>query len=722
MTDSLLLQCLKAGQPHAGGCVCLAGDCPNCLATVDGVSYVRTCRRPAQAGATVHFNRPGDLPAMAETAADESPAVATVFCDVVVIGQGPAGRAAAEEARTAGRHVETVDAEVGDEAIGIYPGPLVVVRGPAGMRHLRPRVEVVVATGAAEVQPVVPGADLRGVVTARAASTLYKAGLPLGRVAAVGQAPADVPHQHVAGTLVRFEASTTDATRVGAVVTVDAQGRETRTEAETVSVGLGLVPRNTLLRMAHGLPVRGVGDVLLPPATVTPPTTGTVCPCVGVLVEDVASVYERGFRDLELVKRATLSGTGPCQGTVCVPHIRAWLAQREGALQAPFTARPLTRAATIAEVAAGSWHTPTLRTPLDALHRAAGATMERMGGWWRPWHYGAPEAEYTAARQAAALCDVSSLGKFVVSGPGALSLLEHLYPLPLASMAPGRLRYVFLLDERGYVMDDGLVCRDEADRWYLTFTSGGATHAEAWLRDWADSIGADVRILNKTHLSAAIAISGPRAAHVLAQAGVQGLPAFGRHAWLTVAGVRCRVLRLSFTGEVSYELHHDAADAERVWAALSHAGATEGIRPMGLQTLLTLRLEKGHVIVGQDTEFDTTLRRLNATWALSLSKSAFVGRDAVVRTNALPLDRQLCGLQMEGAPPEEGAVIVQADGTIAGVVTSSAWSPTLGCAVMLGWLSCLADGTLPADVQINGRTARRVPVPFYDPEGHRARA
>ena len=157
-----------------------------------------------------------------------------------------------------------------------------------------------------------------------------------------------------------------------------------------------------------------------------------------------------------------------------------------------------------------------------------------------------------------------------------------------------------------------------------------------------------------------------------------------------------------------------------LWRALLSLGADLGIRPHGLEALMKLRLEKGHIIVGQDTDFDSTPRRLNHEWAARLDKPAFVGRHAVLRTNTLPLDRQLCGMTMDGAAPAEGATI-WSGGEFAGYVTSSTWSPTLQRSVMLGWLR-LTGGALPETVTIDGRPARRVATPFYDTEGTRARA
>lgn len=715
--DSLLVAMLRAGlQPTGGGCLCLGGDCPHCLATVDGVSYIRTCQVAARPGLVVERQPEAGYPPL--PSADRlGPGVTArhLHCDVVVIGAGPAGQAAAAEAAAAGRQVVTLEAAQGQEAIGIYPGPLVVARTAGGMWHVHARQEVIVATGAAELQPVAPGADLAGLVTARAAGQLARAGLDLGRVVAIGTPPEGLEVKVVLGELVRFEGQQ----RVEAVVVRDAAGQEQRYACDTVSLGLGLHPRDALRRMGHDLPVRAVGEAAresdIPPC----PRAGVVCPCAGVTVDDLASVWERGFHELELVKRATLAGTGACQGSACLPYLRSFLADRGQALQPPFTARPVTRQLTLGEVAAGAFHQPTPRTALDAEHRYLGARMERIGGWWRPWTYGEVWQEYWAVREAVSLGDVSTLGKMLVSGPDALELLERLYPTRVATIKPGRSRYVLLLDERGYVLDDGLICCDGDSRYTLTFTSGGSNQAEMWVRDWAETWGLDVRLLNQTMSLGAINVTGPLAHELLARAGLSDPPPYLHHTTAAVAGVECKVFRLSFTGELSYELHHPAHRSVTLWRRLMALGADLGLKPHGIAALLKLRLEKGHIIVGQDTDFDSTPRRIGHEWAVKLDKDYFVGRQAVLRTNRLPLDRQLVGFEMAGEAPVEGAVIWHGQ-TCAGHVTSSTWSPRLGKAVMLGWLDFF-DGELPLEVTIAGRPAQRVAPPFYDPEGSRAR-
>ena len=531
----------------------------------------------------------------------------------------------------------------------------------------------------------------------------------------LGTPPEGIKAKQVEGEIIRFEGTT----KVEAVIVKTSQGEE-RLECDTVSLGLGFNPRNALVRMGHGLPVRAIGDVTKTSDIPACPKSGLVCTCTGVSVEDLQSVWDRGFQELELVKRASLAGTGTCQGMMCLPHIRSFLADRGGQLQQPFTARPVTRQLTIGEVSAGAHHHPTPYTALDEEHRKLGANMQRIGGWWRPWDYGNQFEEYWAVREAVSIGDVSTLGKMQISGPDALEFLERLYPTRVSTIKAGRSRYVLLLDERGYVLDDGLICKDSDTRYTLTFTSGGATTAEFWVRDWLDTWGLDVHILNQTMSLGAINVTGPLATELLKRAGFKQRLEYMEHTTAKIAGVICKVFPFSFTGEASYELHHPSEDSAKLWQKLLELGKNLGIKPHGIDVLLRLRLEKGHIIVGQDTDFDSTPRRLNHEWAVNMKKDYFVGKAAILRTNKIPLDRQLVGLEMDGPAPIEGSVMWY-QGQFAGSVTSSSYSHVLGKTVMLAWLE-MFDGELPSEVIIHDRMARRVSTPFYDVEGHRAKA
>ena len=712
--DSVAMAVVRAGaHPLHGGTLCLDGDCGNCVAEVDGIAYVRTCLTPAGEDLQVRRHPSTGAPPWHPPAEQARRIkVRREEADVVVIGGGRSGRAAAGEAGTAERQATRLNAGDGTEVVAIYAGPTVIARTPEGMLHLRAK-EIVLATGAAEIQPVCPGNRLAGLLTVRAAQRLHQAGVDLGVAVAVGEAPERLPCTRVPGALVRIEGEG----RVSAVVTSDGEG-ETTTPCDTLILGLGRSPRDVLARMAGDVPVTVVGSAAatfpLPPA----PTEGIVCPCAGVTVEDLEGVWARGFNELELVKRASLAGTGTCQGSVCLPHVRAWIATKTGQTPEPFTARPASRQITLAEAAADVHIDAFRRTPLHAEHLAAGAHMDRFGGWWRPWHYGDHLAEYRAVREAVSLGDVSTLGKFVVSGPDAVEFLQRLYPTDVSTIRNGRSRYALLLNERGHVIDDGMICREADGRFVLTFTTGGAGNAEMWIRDWIETWGLDVLLLDRTMSLAAINVTGPRAGELLARVGLSDPPRFLQHTHATVAGIACHVMRLSFTGEASFELHHPVDRSVELWRALMAAGRDLGIRPHGLQALFALRLEKGHVIIGMDTELDTTPRRLGMDWAVNMDKPDFIGRAALARTAALPDRRRLVGLTMAGAAPTEGSPI-SSSGEIIGHVTSSFTSPSLGQAVMLGWLK---RAPFPEQVEIDGRVAAVAPPPFYDPEGLRARA
>ncbi|HSF86827.1 MAG TPA: 2Fe-2S iron-sulfur cluster-binding protein, partial [Acidimicrobiia bacterium] len=521
--DTVLTSLCREGiHPRNGGPLCFGGDCPNCVATIDGVSYVRACQTAATDGLAVEPHPDAAQPALSFDPPDSGHVPVThLHTGTVVIGGGESGRTAA--GAVAG-DVLVFDAGHDEEVIGLYPGPLVVVRTPEGMRNVNCE-EVVVATGASEIQPVVPGSDLAGILTPRAAEHLAAAGVELGRVVAVGDAP-----DAVEGSLVRFEGEG----EVVAVVTATADG-EHRHECDTVVVGLGLYPRSGLARMATNAPVSIVGDAAIEPALPACPPEGIVCPCEGVTFGQLEDVWRRGFTEMELVKRATLAGTGTCQGGVCIPYLRSFLLEKGKELQPAFTSRPVARQLTMGEIAADS-HLPVFpRTALDQAHRALGAQMDRIGGWWRPWTYGDTEAEYWAVRQRVSIGDVSTLGKMRITGPDAEAALQRIYPTNVASIKPGRSRYVLMLNERGYVFDDGLVCREPGNTFTLTFTSGGASMAEMWIRDWTASWGFDVRILNQTFALGAINVTGPLAKQLLAKAGLIELPSYMGHADVEVA-------------------------------------------------------------------------------------------------------------------------------------------------------------------------------------------
>ncbi len=722
--DSIAIALVRHGQhPLYGGALCLAGDCGNCVAEVDGTAYVRTCQVPAGEGVMVRRHPAIGGPPIAALGSiatrGDLDAISVVHetADLVVIGSGDSGTAAAVEGADEGRLVTVLDALDGNEVVGIYGGPTVIVRGPLGMRHVH-AADVVVATGAAELHPVCEGSELRGIYTPNAARILRDAGVDLGNLVLLGGTEADLPGRHIEGRLVSLVGDGS----VMAVITQDATGQLDAHPCDSVVVGVGFSPRDLLSRMTNDPHVSVVGPAAQRFNLPDCPSSGVICPCAKTTVDDLDGVWDRGFHELELVKRASLAGTGTCQGGVCGPYLRAFVSSRSGSTPAPFTARPASRQITLREAGASAYPEPFRRTALHAENMAAGGNLDRFGNWWRPWNYGDHLGEYAAVRTAVSLGDVSTLGKMIVDGPDTVALLERLYPTTVADIRPGRSRYVLLLNERGHIIDDGMICRETDSRFVLTFTSGGAANAEAFVRDWAETWGLDVNVLDRTMSLAAINVTGPRAGELLERVGLINPPKFLQHRHDMVANVPCHVMRLSFTGEASFELHHRVDRSAELWRALMAAGADMGIKPHGLQTLFGLRLEKGHIIIGMDTELDTTPRRVNMDWAVKMSKPDFIGRQALERTAKLPDQRRLHAFTMAGEAPTEGTPII-VDGQIHGHVTSTFSSPTLGHTVMLGWLKKGAslDGKAITEVQVGGRLATVVEAPFFDREGARAR-
>ncbi len=723
--DTIADAIIRAGQhPQHGGTLCLAGDCGNCSADVGGIPYTRTCLTAARPGASVRrhpaVGGPSIPTAPPPTAVASTPhraiAVHRVHADVVVIGASNAGQVAADEQRAAGRDVLMLDQATDHEVVGVYPGPLVIVRqlGRAAMLHVHAH-SVIIATGASELHPVCDGNMLRGLYTPDAAAHLAERGIDIGGlsadgVSAGGALQVDLAElSHLEGTNGHVSAAVlTDGRRLtGTAVVVHSATR---------------APRDLLARMVSDPGVHLVGPAAAQFDLPAAPIAGVVCPCSKVTVDDLNSVWDKGFHHLELVKRASLCGTGTCQGSVCLPHLRSFVSRRSGSVPKPFTGRPASRQLTIAEAAADVYLDAFRRTALHDEHLQLGAQMDRFGGWWRPWNYGDHLREYWAVREGVSLGDVSTLGKMIVTGPDVVQALERIYPTTIADIRPGRSRYVLLLNERGHLLDDGMVCRevtdDGSDRFVLTFTSGGASFAEAWVRDWIDTWQLDVHVMDRTISLGAINVTGPLAGELLRRVGLPEPPRFLQHVHADVAGVPCHVMRLSFTGEASFELHHPVHHSVELWRALMDAGRDLGIAPHGLQALFALRLEKGHVIVGMDTELDSTPRRLGMDWAVKMDKPDFIGRTSLQRTAALDDHRRLFGMTMDGPAPVEGSPIM-IDGRIVGHVASSFTSPVLGRAVMLGW----QKHTPWADVvTIDGRPATVTPAPFYDPEGSRARA
>jgi sarcosine oxidase subunit alpha len=347
------------------------------------------------------------------------------------------------------------------------------------------------------------------------------------------------------------------------------------------------------------------------------------------------------------------------------------------------------------------------------------------GDWRRAYDYGDPEGEALAVQTTAGLIDVSTLGKLLVRGPGAGELLDRLYPNRMSSLKAGRIRYGIMTSEAGRITDDGTVCRLDDETFYVTTTSSGAAGVESQMTWWLTVWGLDAVVTDVTQGVAAMNLAGPNARAILAAAsghdvGNDAFPYLDAQE-LSIAGVRCLALRIGFVGEVGYELHCPAPHGQAVWDALLRAGADHGLRRFGLEPQRVLRLQKLHILVGQDTDSESTPYTSNLDWAVKLDKEQdFIGKWALELAADRPPHSALVGFTCPGGEvPTEGAVVL-VDGQPAGQVTSSRRSPKL--AQSIGMATVPPDLAVDdARIVISDAGARIEAVvttrPFYDPEG-----
>jgi sarcosine oxidase subunit alpha len=377
-------------------------------------------------------------------------------------------------------------------------------------------------------------------------------------------------------------------------------------------------------------------------------------------------------------------------------------------------------------VLAGRPFEPAKRSAIHGRHRELAANVKWAGDWRRAYDYGDPQGEALAVHRAAGLIDVSTLGKLLVRGPDAGAFLDRLYPNRFSNLKPGRIRYGVISSDAGRIVDDGTICRLDDYSFYVTTTSSGAGAVEEWFSWWLADWGLRVHVTDLTQGVAAVNLAGPRARDIMAK--VTDLDCSNEaFAYLDgkqarVAGVQCLILRIGFVGEVGYEIHFPAAYGEHVWDALLEAGKEHGIRPFGLEPQRILRLQKMHILVGQDTDSESTPFGAAMPWIVKLDKDEdFIGRWALEHYAEEQPATSLVGFTLaNGQVPTEGAVVVDDQGSPAGQVTSSRYSPVLDRVIGMAWVpTALAKDGVSVTISDEGRqlVAQLQTRPFYDPEG-----
>jgi sarcosine oxidase subunit alpha len=700
--------------------------------------------------------------------------------EVLVIGGGAAGRQSALANAAEGKQVvlvdegfveplEGVEVVAPGRALGIWEGRLVPV--DAGRMLYRYRAEhIVVATGTVEQPLVFPGNDLVGVMLPdgvrrliedwalkpaekavvltvdeagrEAATALRRAGVEINGVY-------DLRRERVREIVARGSG--------GILCSVEIDGRKLACDLLVMSGGRQ--PAYSLLSQAGARieydPERGVflptdipagieavgtvtGDGLAAavPAASYNGASGKgkcfVCVCEDVTDKDLKRAIAEGFDSIELAKRYTTVTMGPCQGRLChVPSIRLYARENEKdeATIGTTTSRPPWAPVTLG-LLAGRPHEPAQRTSIHHRHKELGARMMWTGTWRRPHSYGDPEGEAQSVHASVGVIDVSTLGKMIVRGPDAAEFLERLYPNRFGDMKPMRIRYGVLNSDAGRIMDDGTIARLDDETFYVTTTSTGAGAVLEWFEWWNAVWGLDAEIVNVTGGLAAVNVAGPRAREVMrrltdldiSNEGLGYLDA--REA--QVAGVPSLILRIGFVGELGYELHFPSPYGEHVWNKILEAGEDFGIRSFGLEPQRILRLEKMHILVGQDTDSESNVLEANMSWIAKLDKDDFVGKWSLEHVRDRGLHDMLVGFVMEdGKVPLEGAQIVLEGTRPIGRITSSRWSPELRRAIGMAWVPAeLAEEGKSFLVTVDGGFERATVRlrPFFDPDGERLRS
>jgi sarcosine oxidase, subunit alpha len=621
-------------------------------------------------------------------------------CDVLVVGGGGSGRAAAE---AAGGRVLLFDGRAGTWVVGLYDDNYAIAV-ERGIRVWRIRAKrIVLATGAIERPEVFADNDVPGTMLAGA---YERYGRPAGATPVSGGWSPRVHLWSQARGRLRWD------DRIGAPVP---DGELRGVECVGRLTGAGLPDASPFV-----LP-DGDEDAMF----VDLERDSTVA--------DIRRAIGAGLRSVEHVKRYTTIGTGSEQGklaNVNAIRVAAELLQVHPGELGTTTFRPPYLPVTFALLAGrdrGELFDPVRVTPIHPAHVEAGAVFEDVGQWKRPRYFpragedldAAVRRECAAARGSVAKLDATTLGKIDVQGPDAVEFLNRMYTNAFDSLAVGMCRYALMCKADGMVFDDGVVMRVGPERFVCTTTTGNAAPVLAWLEEWLQTEWPQLRVwlTSVTEQWATVAVVGPDSRVLLQRLtdiplDVESFPFMAIREG-EVAGIPARVCRVSFSGELAYEVNVDGRRGLELWEAVD---AT----PYGTETMHVLRAEKGYPIVGQDTDGTVTPHDLGLDWIVSKTKPDFVGKRSFVRADTARPDRkQLVGLLPAKRIPE-GTRLVAAPGETAmlGHVTSSYDSVALGRPFALALVRSGRE-RVGETVYADGTAAEIVDSVLYDREGAR---
>jgi sarcosine oxidase subunit alpha len=470
-----------------------------------------------------------------------------------------------------------------------------------------------------------------------------------------------------------------------------------------------------------------------------------------VKVSDVQLAAREGYASVEHTKRYTTLGMATDQGKLSNINGLAVLADAlhsEIPQVGTTTFRPPYAPVVLGALAGesrGEIFQPLRMTPMHGWHVANHAYMEPVGLWRRPYtfpragenHEQSVHREVNNTRTKLGLLDASTLGKIIVKGPDAGRFLDMLYTGVMSTLPIGKCRYGLMCSEQGFLSDDGVVARIDEDTWLCHTTSGGADRIHAWMEDWLQCEWWDWKVYtaNVTEQYAQVAVVGPNARKLLEKMGgmdvsKETLP-FMQWADGTLGGYPVRVYRISFSGELSYEIAVPASMGLAFWEALHKAGAEFGAMPYGTEALHIMRAEKGFIMIGDETDGTVIPQDLNLSWAISKKKEDFLGKRGQERTYLASPDRwKLAGfLTLDESVVPDGSYIIadgknaNGQGNTQGRVTSTYFSPTLKRGIAMGLIKggLTRIGDVVEFNTVTGGTVKATVVDpvFYDKDGEK---
>ena len=475
------------------------------------------------------------------------------------------------------------------------------------------------------------------------------------------------------------------------------------------------------------------------PALYRARTHGIVDYSEDVSSKDLYMAAAEGFDSVELIKRFTTATMGPSQGKLETVNTVAVLAQAKGESIADVGTtvwRPPYAPISLGALA-GRINEPTRVSVIQPWHEANGATPILAGQWVRPEHYGDPAAEVRNTRANVGIIDVTPLGKLDLQGPDVPKLLSLLYTNKWMQLPIGGVRYGLMCAEDGVVLDDGVTARLGDEHYLMTTTSSGAAKIWNWIEMWLQTEHPDwqVHVTPVTTGLTSINVAGPDSRELLGRLtddidlDPEAFPYMNVRRG-TIAGVKdCIAWRIGFTGELSYEIHVPSGHGLHVWEQLLETGADLGVKPFGLEAQRIMRLEKGHFIVGQDTDGLSKAPVTGLTPLLKLDKDDWAGMPEVAWTLESGDHPLIVACQPDDGTvvPEEAAQILRAGTTeIVGRITSSRMSPTLGRSICLAQVTkeFAAAGTSLEVLLVHGERISATVMEHhahFDPEGERLR-